>query len=56
MQVGDLVRQRKTVCGGAGPVLLVTAILSDGKHVRVWLHGSRWLLSKANLEVICEGA
>ncbi len=54
MKLGDLVKQRKTLCGGPSPVLLVIAISRDGETVRV-LYGERfWRMKKERLEVISE--
>ena len=54
MKVGDLVKQRKTLCGGHSPALLVMAISRDGESVRVLFHERYWLLKKERLEVINE--
>ena len=54
MKIGDLVKQKKTLCGGPSPALLVTAISRDGKSVRVLFHERFWLLNKERLEVINE--
>ena len=54
MKPGDLVKQKKTLCGGPSPALLVTAISRDGTGVYVLFHDRFWLLNKERLEVINE--
>ena len=54
MKVGELVKQRKTLCGGPSPALLVTDISRDGKSVRVLFHERFWSFKKERLEVINE--
>ena len=52
MKVGDLVKQKKTLCGGPGPVLLVTSISRDGEYARVLFMEKRWLFRTESLEVL----
>lgn len=52
MQVGDLVKQKKTLFGGPSPALVVTAICRDGVTVRVLYAERLWLFNKERLEVI----
>ena len=54
MNVGDLVKQKKTLFGGTSPVLLVTAILRDGETVRALYAEREWLFSKERLEIVNE--
>ena len=54
MKLGDLVKQRKTLCGGPSPVLLVIAISRDGESVRVLFCERFWRMKKERLEVISE--
>jgi len=54
MKVGDLVKQKKTLCGGPSPVLLVTAICRDGETVRVLYGARQWLFNKKRLEMVNE--
>ena len=54
MQVGDLVKQKKTLFGGPSPVLLVTAIYGDGETVRTLYAEREWLFSKESLEIVNE--
>ena len=54
MKVGDLVKQKKTLCGGPSPAMLVTSISRDGKGVYVLFYERFWLLNKERLEVINE--
>ena len=49
MNVGDLVKQKKTLFGGPSPVLLVTYISHDGESVRVLFHERFWLLNKESI-------
>ncbi len=52
MKVGDLVKQRKTLCGEPSPALLVTSISRNGEYVRVLFAERRWLFRTESLEVI----
>ena len=52
MKVGDLVKQRKTLCGGPSPLLLVTSILREGEYVRVWFMEKFWILRTEKLQVV----
>jgi len=52
MNVGDLVKQKKTLCGGPSPALLVTFISRDGEYARVLFMEKTWLFRTERLEVL----
>jgi hypothetical protein len=54
VQVGDLVKQKKTLFGGPSPILLVIALCRDGETVRTLYAEREWLFSKESLEIVNE--